>query len=152
MATISLGTFKIFYLTSTHQPPGLLSQELVNRVNSLFHATGTKELCPIDIYCAVATGPAPQAGRPSHSRPASSSLYHTPLLYPLVALNRLAAEVGTDSPLQLRSALADEVAQVLEVVTGSDAELADKVLRRTLQVAVVVRRILVLWSPEVGVG
>ena len=79
-------------------------------------------------------------------------MYHTPLPSPTIVLNRLAAEVGTDSPLQFRSAFADEVAQVLEVVTGSDAELADKVLRRALQVAVVVRRILVLWSPEVGVG
>lgn len=67
--------------------------------------------------------------------------------------NRSAAEVGPDGALQLRGALAEGAAQVLEVVAGRDAEAADKVLGGRLEVAVVVDGRVVLVGPaEVGVG
>jgi hypothetical protein len=63
----------------------------------------------------------------------------------------LAVQVAADRRLQAGRALADSTGQVLEIVTGSDAELADKVLGRGLQVAVILTSILLFGTAKVGI-
>jgi hypothetical protein len=61
-------------------------------------------------------------------------------------------QIIPNSPLQPPRPLADQVRQVLEVVAGRDAELADEVLGRALEVAVVLARVVLLGAAEVRVG
>ena len=63
----------------------------------------------------------------------------------------LRVEIIANSALQPRGALAKEVGQVLNVVAGGDAELADKVLCGALEVAVVVLGRVVFGPPKVCV-
>lgn len=72
----------------------------------------------------------------------------------LQALDRgcLAAEVGANSALQLRGALPDNVAQILQIIAGGDAKPTHKVLGRRLQVSIVLHGILLVGSAEVGIG
>lgn len=72
----------------------------------------------------------------------SNTLSHTPLT----------AQISANGALQPRSALANHLRQVLEVVAGGDAKLADKVLGCRLQVAIVAGGGLLLGTPKVGVG
>lgn len=64
---------------------------------------------------------------------------------------RLVAKVAADGTLQSRRALAHQVAQVLQVVAGSDAKLTHKVLGGRLQIAVVLL-FLLLGAAKVRVG
>lgn len=65
----------------------------------------------------------------------------------------LAPEVAPDGALEAGSAFAESLGELLQVVAGRDAKLADQVLGSALEVAVVVGRANVLLGPaEVGVG
>lgn len=66
--------------------------------------------------------------------------------------SRLAAEISADGSLQPCGALADDVAQVLQVITGRDAEAAHKVLGSGFEVSIVFAHILILRTTKVGVG
>lgn len=68
-----------------------------------------------------------------------------------MALGALASEVVADGALQPRGTLAQGTGQVLQVVTSSDAELANEILGSSLQIAVVVDLLLVLGSSKVSV-
>lgn len=64
-------------------------------------------------------------------------------------------QVIPNGTLQLRRALAQHTRQVLQIISSGDAELAHKVLCRSLQVAVVLNAtgaLLVFGTAEVGVG
>ena len=61
-------------------------------------------------------------------------------------------QVIPNSPLQPAGAFTQQMRQVLQVVTGRNTELADEVLGRALEIAVVLSRVLVLRPAEVGVG
>lgn len=62
-----------------------------------------------------------------------------------------AAEVRTDGSLEPRGTLSQDMAQVLEVIAGRDAKLANKVLGRRLEVAVLLLD-FPLWPSKVSVG
>lgn len=81
---------------------------------------------------------------------------HAPLKRPLNPhKHHSVVQVIPNSALQLRRALAKHTRQVLKIVASGDAELAHKVLRRGLQIAVVLDAtgaFLVFGTAEVGVG
>lgn len=66
----------------------------------------------------------------------------------------LAVQVVANSTLKLCGSLADKMRQVLNVVTGGDAESSNKVLGRVLQVSVTVinRRKVILGPAEVSIA
>ena len=65
---------------------------------------------------------------------------------------RLAAKVGADSALKLSSTLAQHVGQVLQIVTGRDTKLANKVLGGSLEIAVILLSLLLFGPAKIGVG
>lgn len=86
---------------------------------------------------------------------------HSPRSHPsgpntLVNMSRFqstssAAQIITNSSLESRSPLAQDVAQVLKIVAGSDAKLAHKVLGRRFEVAILLLG-LIFRPPKVRVG
>lgn len=62
-----------------------------------------------------------------------------------------APQVAPDGALQLGSALAKDLGEVLQIVTGRDTELPDKVLGGSLEIAVVLGGLVFVGTAEVGV-
>lgn len=65
---------------------------------------------------------------------------------------RSAAQVAPDGALQLGRPLAHELCQVLEIITGREPKLADKVLGGSLEVAVLTRGHFLVGSAKISVG
>jgi hypothetical protein len=64
---------------------------------------------------------------------------------------RSAAQIGPNSALQLGGTLAEDLGQVLQVVTGRDPKLPDKVLSSSLEVAVLLAVVVILRAAEVSI-
>lgn len=65
---------------------------------------------------------------------------------------KLRVQVGPDGTLQPGCTLAQGAGKVLEIIASSDSELADKILGRRLEVAIVILDLLILGPSKVGVG
>lgn len=62
-----------------------------------------------------------------------------------------AAQIAANGALKLAGSFAKHLLQVLEVIAGRDAKFADKVLGRSLNVAVLLRLLLIVTA-KVGIG